>query len=155
MTTLRDEAEALAFAMETNLVSHAELHAWVDLAISRPHTPQVILCELAQTSGMHPRDIAQALRTIPGEPSAEVVHRLLAMRLLHVLDGDATKGEVVAQALHHLWVAGALQPSLESVATWTAEALTLIDAGLIADSHDEVIETMRRELREATACEVA
>ena len=94
MSRLRDEAEALAKALEIGVCDVAEVIAWSDAQILRADPPLGTLCEVSLAHDRYPQDVAGMLRQSPGTPAKSNVTRLLVTLLNDRLKGTEQAGEM-------------------------------------------------------------
>jgi len=77
MSELRDEAEALATALEIGACDVAEVIVWSDAQLLREVSPPAALCDVSLSRDAYPQDVASLLRQLPGAPDYQSVERLL------------------------------------------------------------------------------
>src|SRR3954469_2618781 len=98
MSGLRDEAEALAEALEFGVCEVAEVIAWSDAQLLREDAPLRALCEVSLAHDRYPQDVAGMLRQCPGTPAKSNVSRLLVTLLDDRLKGDTGRAYQIASA---------------------------------------------------------
>jgi hypothetical protein len=152
MLGLRDEAEALAEALEFGVCDVAEVIAWSDAQLLRGDPPLGALCEVSLAHDCPPQDVAGMLRQCPGAPAKLNVSRLLVTLLAHRLNGDTGRADRIASALYQMALAGEIEdPHLGEIA-WSAwDALDLAEAGHIQESREQVVGQMADALDRAAA----
>lgn len=149
MSRLRDEALALAGALEFGLLDVAEIITWADARLLQAERPPAMLCEVSLSRGRDPRDVAAILRRFPGTADNSTVTRLLIALLRDRLDADPGGVGRVAEVLYRLALAEAIEsPRLSEVALWAWDALDLAEAGYLDESQEQIIRTMRDVLNE-------
>src|SRR5262249_27851149 len=135
MSGLRDEAEALAGALEFGLCDVAEVIAWSDAQLLREDPLPGALCEVSLAYDRYPQDVAGLLRQCPGTPAKSNVSLLLVTLLDHRLKGDPGRAYQVASALYQMALAEEIEdPHLREIAWWAWDALDLAEAGHIQES---------------------
>jgi len=150
MSQLRDEAEALARALEIGACGVDEVIAWADAQIVRESQPDWPLCEAALSRDRYPQDVAGILRQLPEPFSRRNVNQLLVTLLNARLKGDADLADRVASALYQMALADQIEDSgLKQTFWWARDALDLADAGYIAESRAQVVAEMARALEQA------
>ncbi|MBL8796408.1 MAG: hypothetical protein JNM56_21090 [Planctomycetia bacterium] len=156
MSQLRDEAEALARALETGLCGVAEAVSWSDCQILREESPPANICEVAISHDRYPQDVAALLRKCPGVPVNSRVQHLFALLAREKLRQNPDCAYGVAWALYQMAFLDEIEDSeLRSIAWWAWDALDLADAGHILESREQIIEQMAAALDDATRSDVA
>ena len=151
MSQLRDEAEALATALNIGICDVAEVIAWSDAQILREESPPRALCEVSVSHDCYPQDVAALLRQCPGVPDRSRAQRLLLLLVCDKLTRDPGCADQVAKALFQMSIADEIEdPKLKSVAWWAWDALDLADAGIIVESRKQITDQMAAWLDEAT-----
>lgn len=151
MSQLRDEAEALATALEIGICDVAEIIAWSDAQILREDSPPAALCEISVSHDRYPQDVAALLRRCPGAPVSSRVQRLLVLLVRQKLARDPGCADKVASALYQMALAEEIEdPQLKSMAWWAWDALDLADAGHIVESREQITNQMASALEDAT-----
>ena len=149
MTTeshFRDEAEALAIALEIGAVEVDEVIDWADAQIAVQEAPHWALCEVATSRGKRARDVVAELRQLPGGADPRGVQSLLVQLMAHKLKGDGARSHASAFSLYLYELAHANQiddPELREIGWWAWDALDLAVEGCIAETPAQVIERMR------------
>lgn len=152
MSGRRDEAEALAEALELGVCDVAEVIAWSDAQILAEDPPPGALCEVSLASDRHPRDVASLLRQCPGTPARSNVSRLLVALLDRRLKGDGGRADQIASALFQMALSEEIEdPHLEGIALWAYDALDLAEAGYIQESREQIVGQMADALGQAVA----
>jgi len=152
MPRMRDEAEALARALEFGLCDVAEVIAWADAQILREDRPSEALCDVSLARGRYPQDVAGMLRQFPGTPDSSDVARLLLSLMKDRLDRDDDAAEPIAWALHQMAMAKEIDDQrFSDVFWWAREELDLAELGYIQDSRQQIVQRMAAALEEATA----
>jgi hypothetical protein len=150
MSQLRDEAEALAIALEIGICDVAESIAWSDAKILREDSPPAALCEVAVSHNRYPQDLAGLLRQCPGTPVNSRVQQLLVLLLREKLNRDPGSADKVASALYQMALSEEIEDEqLKSMAWWAWDALDLADAGHIQESREQITKQMAATLEEA------
>lgn len=150
MSQVRDEAEALATALEIGICNVAEVVAWSDAQILREKSPPASLCDVSVSHDRYQQDVAGLLRQCPGAPVKSRVERLLVLLLHEKLSRDARCADKVASALYQLALADDIEnPGLKSIAWWAWDALDLADAGLFQESREQITNQVAEALDEA------
>jgi len=150
MSQLRDEAEALAKALEIGICDVAEVIAWSDAQILREDSPPVALCEVSVSHDRYPQDVAGMLRQCPGAPCKPRIQRLLVSLVREKLRCDSSHADRVASALYQMAISDEIEDSnLKSMAWWAWDALDLADAGHIQESREQITSQMVAALDEA------
>lgn len=156
MARLRDEAEALADAMELGMCTIAEAIAWSDAQILRAEVPDVALCDVSLARDLYPQDLARMLREIPGNPDQSIVNDLLMLLINEQLRTGCGSPDAVAEALHQLALADEIEdPKLREIAWWSTDLLDLAAEGMIAESRQQIADLMAIELARVTASAVS
>jgi hypothetical protein len=150
MSDLRDEAEALAQALQLGVCDVAEVIAWADAQILREDLPSGALCDVSLARDRHPFDVAGLLREFPGTPARSNVSRLLVTLLDHRLKVAAGRPDRIAKALYEMAFAHEIEdPQLSEIAYWAWDALDLAEAGYIQEAWEEVVDKMSAALDRA------
>jgi len=150
MSQLRDEAEALARALEIGACDVDEVIAWADAQIVRESQPHRALCEAALSGGRYPQDVAGILRQLPEPPARRNVNGLLVTLLNAKLKGNFDHADRIASALYQMFLTDEIEDSgLQRTGMWAWDALDLEDAGYIAESRAHVVTEMARALQRA------
>ncbi len=105
MPGLRDEAEALAKALEFGICDVDEVIAWSDAQILREESPLVVLYDVSLACNRYPQDVADMLRQSAGTPDKANVGRLLVTLLDGELKRDAGRASLIASTLYHMALA--------------------------------------------------
>lgn len=148
---MRDEAEALARALEFGLCDIAVVIAWADAQILREDRPSEALCDVSLARGRYPQDVAGMLRQFPGTPDNSDVARLLLSLMKDRLDRDDDAAEPIAWALHQMAMAEEIDDQrLSDVFFWACEELELARLGYIQDPREQIVHRMTAALHEAT-----
>lgn len=103
MVTVRDEAEMLALGLDLGVVRLAEVVDWAYAVIARSDRPHWSIGELCIMGRAYGRDVANALRQIPGEPDLEWARRALLERLPGDLRARDVPAEVIGAAIELLY----------------------------------------------------
>lgn len=144
---LRDEAEALARAVELGACATRDAVAWADAAIARDEAPHWTLCDVALARPRHPQDLAALLRQVPGTPQRDRILSLVLSLLRVRFAGGSLDAGRVAAILHRIAVSDSIDdPGLDRVAWWASEALDLADQGYLRETRDDVVASMRAAL---------
>jgi hypothetical protein len=144
---LRDEAEALATALEIGICDVPEVIAWSDARIVREDAPPAALCEVSVSHDRYPQDVAGLLRQCRDKPVKLHVQRLLVLLLRDKLCRDRSWAGKVASALYQMALADDIEdPDLKSMAWWAWDALSLADAGHIRESREQITNQMAAAL---------
>jgi hypothetical protein len=152
VSELRDEAEALAEALEFGICDVAEVIAWTDAQILREDPPIGALCEVSLAHDRYPQDVAGMLRQCPGTPAKSNVSRLLVTLLDDRLKGDSGRASQIASALYQMAFAEKIEdPHLREIAWWAWDALDLADAGHIQESRQQIVGQIADALDRAAA----
>lgn len=152
MSRMRNEAEALARALEFSLRDVPDVIAWADAQILREDRPSEALCDVSLARGRHPLDVAGMLRRFPGAPDNPEVARLLLSLMRDRLSREEAWADRVAWMLYQMELAGELEnPHLRWVSRWAWDALDLADSGYVEESRESIIRQMVDALDEATA----
>lgn len=152
MSGLRDEAEALAEALELGVCDVAEVIAWSDAQLLREDPPLGALCEVSLAHDRYPQDVAGMLRQCPGTPAKSNVSRLLVILLDDRLKVDTGRAYQIASALYQMALAEEIDdPQLRESAWWAWDALDLAEAGHIQESRERIAGQMAHALDQAAA----
>jgi hypothetical protein len=152
MSGLRDEAEALAEALEFGVCDVAEAVAWSDAQLLREDAPLGALCEVSLAHDRYPQDVAGMLRQCPGTPAKSNVSRLLVTLLDDRLKGDTGRAYQIASALYQMALAEEIEdPHPREIAWWADDALDLAEAGHIQESREQIVGQMADALDRAAA----
>lgn len=89
MSDLRTTAEALAIAIEEELIPVADVVAWADERIAESNVPHIALCDLAMARNACPIDVANWLRSLPGEIDDSAVAKKIVVFALKALKAGA------------------------------------------------------------------
>jgi hypothetical protein len=104
LSDLRTTAEALAIAVEEVLIPVADVVAWADARIAESDVPHIALCDLAMARNAYPVDIANYLRSLPGEvdytAAAREVVKIALAQLRSGVD-PSTIGDVLSVLDEH------------------------------------------------------
>lgn len=150
MSQLRDEAEALATALEIGICDVAEIIAWSDAQILRQDSPPAALCDISLAHDRYPQDVAGLLRQCPGTPVKARVQRLLLLLARQKLSRGSRGADKVASVLYQMALGDDIEDSnLKSIAWWAWDALGLADAGHIEESRKQTTNQMVAALDEA------
>jgi hypothetical protein len=150
MSRVRDEAEALAGALEIGVCDVAEVIAWSDAQILRDDAPLEVLCEVSLAQDRYPQDVADMLRRAFGTLDKSNANRLLVTLLNDRLKGDMGRANQIASALYQMALANEIEDSnLRQVAGWASDALDLAEAGYIKESREQVVGRMADALHRA------
>jgi hypothetical protein len=149
---LRDEAEALAEALELGVCEVAAVVAWADAQIERLTLVPTNLCDVSLARELYPQDVAGLLRQSPGSPDRTDVNGLVLMLVKDKLDGDPSQADRVAWTLYRMALADQIEDAdLEQIGWWAWDGLAEADAGYIEESRDEVLQLMAAALDCAAA----
>jgi len=152
MSRMRDEAEALARALEFGLCDVAEVIAWADAQILREDRPCEALCDVSLARGRYPQDVAGMLRRLPGMPDKAEVARLLLSLIKERLSREADCADRIASWLYQMALAEEIEdPRLRDVSWWAWDELYLAPLGYTGESREEIVRQMMEALDEATA----
>src|SRR5258708_38257213 len=99
MLPLRDEAEALATALEIAAIDVDEVVDWADVQIAAQEEPHWALCNVATSRGKYPQDVASELRQLPDRADPAVVRSLLVQLIARKLKHDESRAYQLASAL--------------------------------------------------------
>jgi len=150
MISVRTEAEILARALEIGALSIADAVAWADAVIEREEHPDAAICEVATSGRRYEPDVVAALREVPGTFDEAQVSRNLVRVLADGLQRDRGRADQVARALYQLALSNEVHGEpLRQIAWWAWDALDLADAGIIAQTRDQVIDELVDALRTA------
>jgi hypothetical protein len=149
MAGLREEAEALAIALEIGGVDVPYAVAWADAQIAAAEHPHWSLCEVATAGRRYPQDVAGLLRNVPGHAEPAVA-RSLVVQLL-AAHFDLRRAYQLASCLYQLAIAGDIDdPELKAIALWAWDGMDLADAGMILETSRDIAEQMRARLEAAS-----
>jgi len=152
MSQLRDEAEALARALQIGVCDVSEVIAWADAQIACQSEPHWALCEVALSRDRYPQDVASLLRQLPESIARHNVNALLVTLLNGKLKDNSDLADRIASALFQMALADEIEdPDLQRIGRWAWDALDLADAGSIAESRAQVVTEMTRALEHAAA----
>lgn len=98
--TTKDEAEALAAAVEIGAATPAEIVAWADLLILASEKPDCAICEVSLMRNEPRPDIASTLRRIEGDTSSRLVRGLVVERLVKMHDDGLVTPERLAKWIY-------------------------------------------------------
>lgn len=150
MARLRDEAEALAVALEFGLCDVPDAVAWADAWILREDVPPGWLCDVALAGGLAPRAVKDLLHDFPGEPDRGAVDRLVLAVFADRLREVPASGVAVVRTLYRLTLKGRLaDPDLEDAARWADDELDLLEQGYAQTSVDDVVAFLQSSLEAA------
>jgi hypothetical protein len=157
MSQLRDEAEALAAALESGVCKVGEVISWADAQIMREDSPATALCEVALSYDRYPQDVAALLRKCPEAPDRSRAQRLLILLLHDRLKHDTGFADKVASAHYQMALSDEFEdPQLKSMAFWAWDALELADAGYSVESRAQITKqiaaTLDHALRSGDTC---
>jgi hypothetical protein len=157
MSSLRDEAEALAYALEMSAVDVGEVIDWADAQIAAQAAPHWSLCEAATSRRKHPLDLASELRQVPGPSDPASVRSLLTQLIARKLRADASRAHQLASALFQMALDEEISdPELLELAWWAWDALDIADTGAISQTRSEIVERMltvlERAAKDAARC---
>ena len=151
MPPLRDEAEALAIALEIAAVDVDEVIDWADAMIAVEDKPHWALCNVATSRGKYPQDVASELRQLPDCADPVVVRSLLVQLIARKLRHDESRAYQLASALYRMASANEIDdPELRELAWRAWDALDLAANRSIAETPAQVIERMRDILDRAS-----
>jgi hypothetical protein len=147
MPTLREQAEALARALEVGAVFIDDAVAWADAQVEASDKPPWAIIEVATARSRHPQDLAGELRQVQGPCRKHVVQGLLVDLMARRLASDPRNADAMANALFDMALGNEIRDEpLQSFAFWAWDALDLADAGIIAETRAEIVDQMRAEL---------
>jgi hypothetical protein len=150
MSQLRDEAEALATALEIGACDVAEVIAWSDAQLLREDPPPAALCDVSLSYDRYPQDVAGLLRQLPGAPDKQRVCRLVVTLIDAKMRSDPSSAYRIAWSLYQMALADEIEdPRLKEIGWWAWVALDPAEAGLIQASRAQVIDKISAALREA------
>lgn len=151
MSRTRDEAEALAGALELGLCDIPEVIAWADAQIAREDQPSEALCDVALARGRYPQDVAGLLRRFPGAPEKAETVRLVLTLMRERLNREDEAAEPIARMLHQMEHGGEIDnPQLMEIARWAWLVFDPWDCDYTEESRDETVRQMVDALTEAT-----
>jgi hypothetical protein len=151
MSQLRDEAEALATALNFGICDVAEVIVWSDTQILREESAPTALCDVSLSHDCYPQDVAASLRQCPGTPDRSRAQRLFLLLVRDKLRKDSGCADKIASALFQMALADEIEDRhLKSVAWWAWDALDLADAGHGVESRKQITDQMAAELDAAT-----
>lgn len=149
---LKNQAEALAVALEIGVSSVRDVVAWADAVIETEEHPHWSVCELATMGSRYEPDVVHALRDVPGVVDKAWVRDELVRRLAQGLAEDRTRADRIASALYQLALKNELpQGDLLSLAWWAWDGLDLADQRLVEETRDQVIDKMLVALKDAAS----
>jgi len=152
MSQTRNEAEALARALEFGLLDVPDVIAWADAQILREDRPSEALCDLSLARGPYPVDGAGMLRRFPGTPNSPVAARLLLSLMKERLKHEVACADRIAGMLYRMALADEIEdPSLREISRWAWDELDLAEFGDIEESREEIVRQMVDALAAATA----
>jgi hypothetical protein len=150
MTQLRDEAEALAVALEMGICAVDEAIEWSDAWIIHEDAPPFSLCEVSLSRDRYPQDVAALLRQIPGTPLRSNVSALLIILLRRKLTDHPERARDVAYWLYSSACDDAIvDPSLRRFGGEVFDALALAELGYLQESREQIVTNMVSELEQA------
>jgi len=148
----REEAEALATALDVGIVDVSEVVDWAVDRIAEEEHPHWSLCEIAIAGRKYPQDVAALLREIPGTFSASDVRRRVLSMMAPRLERDPRRADGIASALYQLALADEIEDGeLKALAWWAWDRLDLADSGTIAETREQIVQRMIRELSRCIA----
>jgi hypothetical protein len=143
----RDEAEALAIALDFGVVKIADVVTWADAWLAAEVSAHWIWSELSLAAGADEAHVIDLLRQIPGDVDRSHAQRLLLALLLERL---ADKPVVIAKALYHLAMHDVLESrEVVALAWWSWDAIDLAAAKITAETVDDVVARMRQVIGES------
>lgn len=146
----RDEAEALAIALELGLATVADVVAWADGWLARETQPHWVWSELALGASDPCDKVLGLLKEIPGALDESNARGLLLRRMHSRLTRATPRGREVAHALFQLAASDALDdPKVIALGRWADDELDLVRDGIKQGTAEEVVQEMRRVLEEA------
>ncbi|MDR3622847.1 MAG: hypothetical protein P4L85_26070 [Paludisphaera borealis] len=151
MSQLRDEAEALAKALEFGVCDVAEVIAWSDAQVLREDQPPFgWLCDVSLARDLYPQDVAGMLRQCPGTPAKSNVSRLLVILLNDRLKSGTGCSSRIASLLYKLTFANEIEDlHLREIARWIWDAIDDGEAGQIQETREQVFGEMADALDRA------
>jgi hypothetical protein len=102
MSQLRDEAEALAIALELGACDVTEVIAWCDAQLLGEGPPPEPLCDVSLSSGRHPQDVAAMLRQLSGATDNQKVNRLVVTLVDAKMRSDPSRADQIASVLYDM-----------------------------------------------------
>ncbi|WP_165246236.1 hypothetical protein [Paludisphaera soli] len=150
MARLRDEAEALAEALEFGLCDVRDAVAWADAWILREDVPHERLCDVSLASGRTPRAVMDLLHEFPGEPDRGAVDGLVLTILADRMRREPAPTAEVAWILNRMAHEGRLPDGHLCEVAWCARH-ELADADDLGITVEEVAANLRSALDAATA----
>ena len=144
----RDDAEALAIALEAGVVTVGEAIRWADREIesSAGASAEVIAVSLATKAA--PAEVAHLLRSIPGELSRSQASRRALLYAKAALESGRASPTTIARSLHQMyWTGNVPCEDAGGTMAWLDEGFYLASEG-IAGTVAEVEAELRDFLRE-------
>ena len=143
MDRLKSEAEAIAIALEEELVDVAQAVVWADDQIIAGDTPAVAICDVAMAGGKCVHDVVGMLRSVPGEHDQTGVAQRVVQYALNALDQGRDASDV-ARTLFRLASSEKLPVGeFERMACCFWDDIDLARDGYGTQSEAEVVELMR------------
>jgi hypothetical protein len=143
----RDEAEALAIALDYEIASVADVVAWADAWLAAENSAHWAWSELALACGATEGHVIETLRRIPGEFDERHTYGLLLRSLLRRLREAPASA---AKALFDLATNDALKGDAVIALAWRAcDAIDLAEAQVTTEKVEDIVEEMRGVLTEA------
>lgn len=140
---VKNEAEALAVALDFDAIGGAEVTEWADSVIEREEHPHWSICELATMDTRDWADLVRALREVPGTADKRAMQVELVRRLARALAEDHGRADRIAVSLYRLALAGHLpEGEVQSLASWAWDAMHLADQGIADETYEQVVARM-------------
>lgn len=135
--SLRDEAEALAIALEIGFASIEDVIDWADAKIVALDQPPYELIEVSCAGRQAVPDVAHALRAIAGTPDVAAASKIVIARMAAALDRGSTTAEKVARALYRMSLNGHVpEASAEGAMVGLDDAFDLAHGGTYGSIED-------------------
>ncbi len=149
MSQMRDEAEALAGALEFGFCTVAEAVRWSDLQILREDLPHPALFNVSLARDCYPQDVVGMLRQLPGTPDHSRVNLALLTILDFRLKAEQDQAYRIAIALYDMVLAGHIaDPRLKEIGSWAWDLIDLAGTELPWETRKETIEEMSAALND-------
>jgi len=141
-SSLREEAEELAMALEHGFANVDEVIDWADANICAMDTPPFELIEVS-TAGRKPSsEIAHLLRAIPGSCDIPRASRKVLRRMAAALDDSRASPDAIAVALYQMYLHERVpEPAAEGEMVRLDDAFALARQGVY--SRDDVVRDLR------------
>ena len=142
MNKLRTTAEALAIAIEEELIPVTDAVAWADERIAESDVPHVALCDIAMARNAYPVDVANYLRGLPGEVDLSAAAREVVQIALTQLRSGVDPS-TIGKILFHMTQDNLLLDGEFKSDAWTFwDGIDLARDGYGAESEASIVSRM-------------